>query len=90
MFAIQNIKTGKFVYGTDYRYSPRHQRTHRNKMLTYENLSFAKADFMSRRCGKDYRIVCLKTIEVKRIIDFDSADGYNINPTDWRNEGGDE
>lgn len=24
MFAIQNIKTGKFLYGTDYRYRPPH------------------------------------------------------------------
>lgn len=87
MFAIQNIKTGKFLYGTDYRYFPRHQRTSHNKMLTYENLSFAKADYMSRMCGKDYRIVCLKTVEVKRIVEFDSPGRYDIQPTDYRNEG---
>lgn len=40
MFAIQNIKTGKFVYGTDYRYFPRHQRT-------YNCLNHARADFIS-------------------------------------------
>ena len=51
MFAIQNIKTGKFVSGTDYRYFPRHQFTSFNKMLTYDNLSAAKADFNSRMCG---------------------------------------
>lgn len=28
MFAIQNIKTGKFLTGTDYSYYPPHQRTH--------------------------------------------------------------
>lgn len=31
MFAIQNIKTGKFLYGTDYRYRPPHQRTSKTK-----------------------------------------------------------
>lgn len=39
MYAIQNIKTGKFVYGTDYRYGRigkgHNQRTSKLKMLTY-------------------------------------------------------
>ncbi len=87
MFAIQNIKTGKFVSGTDYRYFPRHQFTSFNKMLTYDNLSAAKADFNSRMCGKDYRIVCLKTVEVKRVIDYDSPGEYSIQPGDWQNGG---
>lgn len=87
MFAIQNIKTGKFVYGTDYRYSTPHQRTSRNQALTYDALAYAKSDFMRRRCGKQYRVVCLKTIEVKRVIDFDSEDGYDIFTEDWRNTG---
>lgn len=30
----------------------------------------------SRRCGKDYRIVVLKTVEVKRVIDYDCEEGY--------------
>lgn len=87
MFAIQNIKTGKFVYGTDYRYFPPHQRTSRNRALTYDSLASAKADFRGRRCGKDYRVVCLKTIEVKRVIDFNTEDGYKIFNEDWSNEG---
>lgn len=36
MFAIQNIKTGKFLYGTDYRYRPPHQRTSNTKKLCNE------------------------------------------------------
>lgn len=87
MFAIQNIKTGKFVYGTDYRYFPPHQRTSRNQDLTYDALAYAKSDFTHRQCGKQYRVVCLKTIEVKRVIDFDSEDGYDIFTEDWRNTG---
>lgn len=87
MFAIRNIKTGKFVSGTNYCYYPRHQITSRNKMLTYDTLASAKADYISRGCGKDYRIVLLKTVEVKRVIDFDSPGEYDIQNGDWRNYG---
>lgn len=76
MYAIMNIKTRKFVYGTDY---TRHnykgfnrtynQRTSKNKMLTYADLEEAELAFRLRGCGNDYRIVVLKTIEVKRIIE---------------------
>ena len=68
MFAIQNIKTGKFVYGTDYRYFPRHQRTSFNQMLTYDEYYFAECDFLSRGCSKDYRIVELEPVKVKRVL----------------------
>ena len=90
MFAIQNIKTGKFLCGTDYRYFPPHQRTSRNQALTYDSLARAKADFRGRRCGKDYRVVCLKIIGVKRVIDFDTENGYEIFNEDWGDEGGEE
>lgn len=71
MFAIQNIKTGKFLYGTDYRYCPPHQRTSHTKMLTYSSIAEAAHDFwVKRKCGKDYRIVVLKSVEVKRVIDY--------------------
>lgn len=69
MYAIQNVKTGKFVYGTDYRYFPRRQRTSFNRMLTYEDLEDAQSDFLHRQCGKDYKIAVLKTVEVKRLIE---------------------
>lgn len=87
MFAIQNIKTGKFVSGTNYCYYPRHQITSRNKMLIYDILASAKADYIGRGCGKDYRLVVLKTVEVKRIIDFDFPEGYELQNEDWRNYG---
>lgn len=80
MYAIQNIKTGKFVYGTDYRYfrpgKKHNQRTSKNQMLTYADYFQAAEDFRTRGCGKDYRIVVLKTVEVKRVIDFDMLDRY--------------
>lgn len=78
MYAIQNIKTGKFVYGTDYRYYPHHQKTSHNRVLTWDDLRSAKVEFKCRKCGKDYRIVVLKTVEVKRVIDFDQGDDYDL------------
>ena len=80
MYAIQNIKTGKFVYGTDYRYRHHNkinnQRTSNDQVLTYDNLYSAKFDFRHRGCGQNYRIVVLKTVEVKRVIDFDEDGKY--------------
>ena len=76
MFAIQNQRTGKFLYGTDYRYNPPRQRTSFNEMCTYPDLRYAVADYNHRRCGKDYRIVVLKSVEVKRVIDYDCEEGY--------------
>lgn len=57
MFAIKNTKTGKWVYGTDYRRNPRHQRTSSEQALTYPFQQFAQADFNVRGCCKDYKIV---------------------------------
>ena len=65
MYAIQNIKTGKFVYGTDYRYPKPRQRTNHNQMLTYADYESANCDFRTRRCGKGYRIV---EVEVRKVI----------------------
>lgn len=67
MFAIINQKTDKFVYGTDYRYNPPHQRTSRREMLTFPNKEQAFFEFKHRQCGKDYAVVALKKIEIKRI-----------------------
>ena len=78
MFAIRNIKTGKFLTGTDYRYHPPHQRTSNRKMLTYEDKWSAALDFNARGCGKDYRIVVLKRVEVKKVINFNTDDGYEF------------
>lgn len=69
MFAIQNQRTKKFLYGTDFRYSPPRQRTSFNQMRTYETASDALFDLTQRKCGKDYRVVCLKKIEVKRVLE---------------------
>jgi hypothetical protein len=73
MFAIMNIKTGKYVYGTDFRYRPRRQLTSKDQMLTYPTQEEAEQAFKFRGCGNDYRIVVLKTIEVKRIIEKKSV-----------------
>ena len=68
MYAIQNVRTGKFVYGTDYCYYPRHQRTSFEQMLTFDEYYFAESAFLSRGCGSDYRIVELEPVKVKRVL----------------------
>ena len=84
MFAIQNIKTGKFVYGTDYRYGKfPHQRTSTNQMVTYDTLWYAKRNFYYRRCGKNYRVVKLKPVEVEQVIPFNTDCEYQETDEDW-------
>lgn len=64
MFAILNKKTKKWVYGTDYRYSPSRQRTSLHQALTFDSYDAALIAFKSRRCGKSYVIVEVKLMEV--------------------------
>ena len=76
MYAIQNINTKEFVYGTDYCCTIHYrttgkQRISKNQMLTYMSLDKAKTDFKHRRCGKAYRIVELKPIEVAQVIEIE-------------------
>lgn len=80
MYAIQNIKTKKFVYGTDSRYFPRRQRTSRKQMITYASAWQAQVDYKARHCGKDYRIVLLKEVEVEQVTDL-----HNKEPN-WKYE----
>jgi hypothetical protein len=65
MYAIQNVKTGNFVCGTDYRYHPHHQRTSSHSAILYETRYFAEVDFRCRGCGKDYQIVPVKLVVVE-------------------------
>ena len=79
MYAIQNIETGEFLFGTNFSHDPdaNQQRTSLEQMLTFDALRYAKSDFIWRKCGKDYRIVRLKPPEVERVIDFETPDGYD-------------
>lgn len=56
-YCIINKRTGLFVYGTDYRYNPPHQRTGMGRALTYPSREKAEMDFDHRQCGRDYKIV---------------------------------
>ena len=62
-WAIRNRKTRKFVYGTDYRFFPPHQRTDYNKAILYGTQEEAESDLRWRRCGKFYEVVPVR-IEV--------------------------
>lgn len=68
MYAILNIKTKKFVYGSDWRYRPTRQRTSKEEALTFEWDFQARMEFLRRKCGKNYRIVKVN-ITVLSIVD---------------------
>lgn len=61
MYAIINVKTGKFVFGTDRRkrfangtYA---QRTSKDCALTYEWRDIAEMDLKIRGMSKNYKVV---------------------------------
>ena len=62
-WAIRNRLTYKFVYGTDFRFNPPHQRTDYNKAILYDSDKEAESDLRWRRCGKAYEVVPVR-IEV--------------------------
>lgn len=72
MYTIQNRKTKKFVYGTDYRGGYR-QRTSCDQMLTFEYLFAAEAALRNRGCGKDYVIVEIE-VKVLRMVSCGNAE----------------
>lgn len=75
MCAIRHKKTKKWVYGTDYRYSPVHQRTSLYEALIFENQLFAEFAFKERRCSeKLYEIV---PVELKA-VEQSNADSFGI------------
>ena len=63
MWAIRNKRTKKWLYGTDYRYYPRHQRTSEDCAMTWETEEEARHEMRHRGCGKDYEAVPVR-IEV--------------------------
>lgn len=70
MYAIVNTRTGKFVYGSDWRYRPPHQRTSADRLNVYDSENEAHADFFRRKCGWDYQIVEIKmTVEILRHVE---------------------
>lgn len=65
MWAIQNRRTKKWVYGTNWdRDGKPVQRTSFDRVLTWEDYQDAAIEFRRRRCGIDYRIVPIKIEEV--------------------------
>lgn len=71
MYAIRNKRTGKWLYGTDYRYPyhyhmagherpSRRQRTSNERVITWETRQQAEIELVTRRCGKDYEVVPVK------------------------------
>jgi len=57
MYAIRNKRTKKWLFGTDRRYHPWHQRTAEDRALILPDFDTAKLEFLARQCNKDYEIV---------------------------------
>lgn len=73
MYAIINAKTGKYLFGTDFRFSPPRQRTSTDKALTFENKEEAEIECRRRKCGKAYKI---KKIKIEIMEEEEKEDGY--------------
>jgi hypothetical protein len=70
MFAIRHRKTKQWVYGTDYRMCPHHQRTSDDQALTYKTSKEACQDYEHRDCSRAlYEIVEVKLQEVEHAKD---------------------
>ena len=61
-YAIKNVRTGRFVYGTDYRYNPPHQRTSSFRALVFDDFGSAQLARQLRKCTSYYKIV---PVEIK-------------------------
>ena len=66
MYAIRNKRTGKWLYGTIYRYNyhraghgrtSRRQRTSNERCMTWETRQQAEIELVARGCGEDYEVV---------------------------------
>lgn len=66
MYAIINRKTRKWVYGTDFSVYPRRQRTSYDNCLIFGSRGSAEIEFLTRQCGKDYKIV---PVRVEELVD---------------------
>lgn len=59
-YAIRNKRTKKYVFGTDYRYNPRHQRTDPDIGLIFRTEQDAMLEMRIRGCGKQYEVVAVR------------------------------
>lgn len=72
----EKLKIGAKVYGVEITNKLDLGNVNYSGEISYTDLRYAVADYNNRRCGKDYRIVVLKSVEVKRVIDYDCEEGY--------------
>lgn len=74
MYAIRNKRTGEWIYGTDFNYSPPMQRTSSEQVMTFDSAYRAEFEYSQRQCDEDYEIVKveLKAIEVINRIGHDN------------------
>ena len=64
-WAIKNTRTGKWVYGTNFRTTPHQQHTSENRALMFEEEMDAISEMRHRQCSKDYKVVEVELREVE-------------------------
>ena len=75
MWAIRNNRTRKWLYGTDWRYDPPHQRTAEERAMTFESEDLARAEMRWRKCGKDYEVIPVRIVAQSADITPNIRDG---------------
>lgn len=68
MYVIVNVKTGKFVCGTDFRKYPYRQFTSEDQMLTFPDIESADVEYCRRMCGKNYKIARLEKPKISYYV----------------------
>lgn len=65
VWAIKNKKTGKWLYGTDFRGSKKKQRCSKERAELWDTKELAESNIRWRGCGKNYQAVPVQIVEVK-------------------------
>lgn len=69
MYVIMNSKTKKYLYGTDFNYTPHRQRTADDCAMIFSTEADAKAEYKRRQCGKTY-IICKIELKILETVEL--------------------
>ena len=66
IYAIQNKRTKRFYFGTDYRFEPPRQRTDPEFAKLFYTKDSAEVEFKVRKINREYKIVPVKIEIIKQ------------------------
>lgn len=67
MYVIMNSKTKKYLYGTDFNYTPHRQRTANDCAIIFSSEADARSEYRRRQCGKTY-VICKIGINMIEVV----------------------